>query len=125
MEGDKEIIKIRPDGKFKLPKFMEISPGETLYFRQAIFEDGKFIIVDEENVNKIINAIDQLYSERKINAKEYADITRYIFSKFYSSECDSNGIIMFPKRVLTVEDRVFECEEVHTKIKKFVLTPIK
>ena len=125
MVGDTEIINLSSIGTIKLPNFIKINSGETVYFRKDFYDDEKFMILDYENLCKIGNLLDEIYRTKKlINNQQYNKIIRFIFPAISDSICKKNGIVKFP---FESKEKEFECTEVHTssKIKKFILTPIK
>ena len=123
MVGDKEIIKINSHGIIRIPSFITVNPNDILYFRRDYYNNTKFIIIDHENLCKIRDLFKKLYEEkRKINFVEYTKIMRYIFSEINDSKCTEDRTIKFPFKT---QEKEFKCEEIHTSIKKFILTPIK
>ena len=125
MIGDTEIIKISSVGTIKLPSFIEVNTGETVYFRKDFYDDTKFMILDHENLCRICNLINESYKEKKkINYAQYNEINRFIFPAIRDSICKKDRIVKFP---FESKEKEFKCTEVHTKdkVKKFILTPMR
>ena len=122
MYKETKIVKIDSRGTIKIPNFIKVNPGEKLYFRKDFYDEEKIMIVNSENLRKIWDIIQEMKKAGKIPYKQSNSIIRYIFPHTYDSTCGDDQRIKIP---LPVKHKEFICEEVNTKIKKFILTPIE